>query len=113
MVWSVADQKYCFRKTKRNCLSDRKEKSSCRTTEIQKTWPESNTQGYDIIQHNQKQGKDLTVTDLAQNVIKIVEDALTSPNTTEKPTSSIRLLVEKGVDHKFDNGSFTGLMLYP
>ena len=35
---------------------------------------------------------------------KLVEDALTSPNTTEKPTSSMPLLVEKDVDHKFDNG---------
>ena len=51
-----------------------------------------------------KQGKDLTKTDLTDNVIKLVEDAITSPNTTEKPTSSIPLLVNKDVDHGFDNG---------
>ena len=36
--------------------------------------------------------------------IKLVEDALTSPNTTEKATSSMPLLVDKDVDHKFNNG---------
>ena len=51
-----------------------------------------------------RQGKDLTVVDLTANVIRLVDDALMSPDTTENPSNNVPLLVDKDVEHTFENG---------
>ena len=54
--------------------------------------------------------KYLTVSDLTENVIKLVEDALpnctflTSHKETEKAIPLRHLLVDKDVEHTFENG---------
>ena len=57
-----------------------------------------------VFNTTKKQGKDLTVSDLTENVIKLVEDALTSHENTEKAIPHMPLLVDKDVEHKFENG---------
>ena len=63
-----------------------------------------------VFNTTKKQGKYLTVSDLTENVIKLVEDALptctflTSHKETEKAIPLRHLLVVKDVEHTFENG---------
>ena len=41
---------------------------------------------------------------LTTNVIKLVDDALMSPDTTENPSNNVPFLVDKDVEHTFENG---------